>query len=79
MDGRYTYSIGTQGSAVWNAGSGSANPSIIYSTDERKSVVTLICSPTGTEEFEALGEDPMNVYTFRLTHKCACWDGCSSE
>lgn len=32
---------------------------------------------SGTEVFEVLGEDPANHYTFRLIHKCACWNGCS--
>jgi hypothetical protein len=75
----YQYNLGTQGTASWNPGSESDVPSVTYIHDVRTVIVKLQCSTSGAEEFEVLGEDPTNYYTFRLTHKCACWNGCSSE
>ncbi len=80
MDGQFTYAIGTQESASWNPGTGTNDsPSVSYSNGEKRVIVSLECSVTGVEKFEALGESPTNTYTFRLTHRCACWDGCSSQ
>ena len=80
MDGQYHYNLGNQGTASWNPGSEiGSSPSVTYTHGERTVIVKLQCSTTGTEEFEVLGEDPKNYYTFRLTHKCACWNGCSGE
>ena len=79
MDGLNLYNLGNQETATWNAGGGSDPPSVTYAHAGRVVTVKLQCSTSGTEEFEVLGEDPKNFYTFRLTHKCACWDGCSSE
>ncbi len=80
MNEEYSYTLGTQASALWNPGAETGGiPSVAYIYGEKTVVVLLQCSTTGTEEFEILGEDPINVYIFRLTHKCACWDGCSSE
>jgi len=74
------YALGTQESASWNPGAETGGiPTVIYSAGDRRTLVLLRCSTTGTEEFEVLGEDPVNTYIFRLTHKCACWDGCSSS
>ncbi|UJR12774.1 hypothetical protein I4U23_016948 [Adineta vaga] len=78
-DGNYQYDLGNQGTALWNPSSevGIA-ATITYTHNERTVFVKLQCSTTGKEEFEVLGEDPKNYYTFRLTHKCACWNSCSS-
>jgi hypothetical protein len=79
-DGTPVYTIGTQESASWNPGTESGDiPTVIYTYGEKRTIVILRCSTTGMEKFEALGEDPPNTYIFRLTHKCACWNGCSSE
>ncbi len=79
LDGIHTTNLGFQQSALWDAGGKIGDvPSVTYSEDARTVVVILQCSTTGAEEFEVLGEDPINVYIFRLEHKCACWDGCSS-
>jgi hypothetical protein len=80
VDGGDAYALGTQQSALWNPGAETGGvPSIVYIYGEKTVFVMLQCSTNGTEEFEVLGEDPMNVYVFRLTSKCACWNGCSSE
>ena len=80
MDGAYYFTIGVQESATWHPGSETDNiPSVTYTHGEKKSVVKLECSTTGEEEFEVLGENPVNHFTFRIKHKCACWNGCSSE
>ena len=79
MDGTLIFTIGKQESASWNPGTSSTSPSVTYTYQEKRVIITLQCSTTGAEEFEVFGEDPTNVYRFRLTHKCACWDGCSSE
>ena len=79
MDGLSHYNLGTQETATWNAGSETNSPFVSYAHVGRIVTVKLQCSTTGAEEFEVLGEDPTSFYTFRLTHKCACWNGCSSE
>jgi hypothetical protein len=81
MDGTLGFKLATQDSAVWSATGGLGNiPSVSYSYLEKKVNVQLQCSAsTTTPEFEALGEDPINTYKFRLTHKCCCWDGCSGK
>ena len=53
-------------------------PSINYAYIDKKVTVLLQCSLEGNNEFQALGEDSINNYKFQLTHKCACWNGCSS-
>jgi len=79
LDGAFQFVLGTQESAVWNAGAGlGILPQVSYSIGNKKVVVLLQCPIAGEERFEALGEDPINNYKFRLTHKCACWNGCSS-
>jgi hypothetical protein len=76
----YMYAIGTQESALWYPGGETGDsPSVTYSLGERTVVVKLQCSTSGTEEFEVFGEGPKDIYLFRLTHKCACWDGCEGE
>lgn len=64
---------------MWNPGSGfGQQPTITYTLNEKQTIVTLVCGGD-QPEFEALGENPMNTYKFRLTHKCACWDGCRGK
>jgi len=53
--------------------------SIHYNYDSRKVIVELICSTNGSENFVVEGEHPALTYTFRLTHKCACWNACTSN
>ncbi len=80
LDGIFQFALGTQESAVWSAGAGLGNiPQVSYSSGEKQVIVLLQCPVAGEEQFEALGENPINTYKFRLTHKCACWNGCSSE
>ncbi|CAF1007924.1 unnamed protein product [Adineta ricciae] len=79
-DGKYSFSIGLQNSASWNPGTGLGSlPSVTYSDGAKQASVTLQCSTDGSESLEALGESPTNFYKFRLTHKCACWDGCKNS
>ncbi len=69
-----------QDSAIWSEGVGlGVNPSISYSRGEKQAIVELVCATSGTNVFEALGESPLNTYTFRLTHKCACWNRCRGK
>ncbi len=80
FDGILQFALGTQESAVWSAGAGLGSPpQVSYSLGEKKVVVFLQCPDAGEEKFEALGEDMINNYKFRITHKCACWNGCGSE
>ncbi len=80
MDGLYTFPLGTQRSAVWSSGGGiGGNPSVTYSYGVKIVRVSLECLRTEGVEFEALGEEPANVYKFRLAHKCACWNGCNGK
>ena len=79
-DGKYTFTLGTQESASWNPGSGlDGVPSVNYTYADKKVTVLLQCSAEGNNEFQAFGEDLINHYKFQLTHKCACWNGCSSK
>jgi hypothetical protein len=73
------YVTGTQESAKWDIGNETdVSATITYSKTIRTTIVHLRCSTTGVEDFEVFdGPDP--VYIFRLTHKCACWNGCLSE
>ena len=80
MDGLDNFTLGTQDSAKWSAGAGPSNmPMISYSTDVKHVTVLLQCSTDGADQFEVLGEGPANNYTFRLTNKCACWNGCGRK
>ncbi|CAF2813703.1 unnamed protein product [Rotaria sp. Silwood2] len=79
MDGKFSFSLGTQDSVIWNPGTGlGSSPTISYSAGPKQVTVTLQCATDGTNELEALGEPTTNNYKFILTHKCACWDGCGS-
>ena len=79
-DEKTTFTLGTQDSASWNPGSDlDTLPSINYAYGDRKVTVLLQCSAEGNNEFQAFGEDPINNYKFQLTHKCACWNECSSK
>jgi len=72
-------SLGSQESAAWIPGPGSEGiPSVGYANGERTVVVLLQCSTSGEAKFEVLGDDRPNLLICRLTHKCACWNGCSS-
>ncbi|CAF1691191.1 unnamed protein product, partial [Adineta ricciae] len=80
INDQYQYVIGDQETATWNPGNGtSIDPSITYTHDDRTVVVQLRCSTSEKEEFQVFGEDPLKRYTCRLTHKCACWNGCASK
>jgi hypothetical protein len=79
-DEQNTFTLGTQESASWNAGSGvDESPSVNYVYGDKKVSVALQCSMEGQNEFQAFGEDPINTYRFSFTHRCACWNGCSSK
>jgi len=79
-DERFEMSLGGQETATWSLGLGSdENPIISYSTPRRTTHVILQCSTNGSVAFEFLSENPEYTYTLRLTHKCACWNGCSSK
>jgi hypothetical protein len=78
MDGQFTFVLGTQDSAKWDAQGVSDNHTISYSSGEKQVLVTLVCSK-GPTIVDALGEDPINNYKFRVTSKCACWNGCKGK
>ena len=80
LDYLYGFILGTQDSAKWNPGTELDElPSISYSHEERNDVVQLVCSNEGINRLEMLGESPKNTYKFRLTHRCACWNGCGGK
>ncbi len=80
VDGELAFIIGTQNSVQWSEGAGlGQNPSVSYSAGPKTSVVELICSTDETNTLEALGEGPPEIYKFRLTTKCACWNGCKGK
>ncbi len=80
MDEQFIFPIGAQNTAEWISEGGSdGTASISYIYGEKQTIVSLQCSTHGTNQFEALGENPINVYRFRLTHICACWNVCGSK
>lgn len=80
LDYLYGFILGMQDSAKWNSGTESDDvPSISYSHEERNDIVKLVCSTDRINRLEMLGESPKNTYTFRLTHQCACWNGCGGK
>ena len=81
IDGKYSFDIGVQDSATWSAGATGGFPSVTYTSANREktTIIQMQCAKDDTNDLEALGEGPTNTYKFRLTHKCACWDGCSSS
>jgi len=50
-----------------------------YVYGDKKVNILLQCSTEGNNELQAFGEDPVNTFKFRFTHKCACWNGCSRK
>lgn len=78
-DGKFQFALGTQDSAKWNPGDAGSNPTVSYTDGSKLVRVELICSEDVRGDLIALGENPMNTYKFRLTSKCACWNGCRGE
>ncbi len=79
-DGLFTFVLGRQESAQWDAGSVLGGlPSVSYSDGSKRVNVRLECAGNEPAEFEALGESPPENYKFRLKHKCACWNVCGGE
>jgi len=54
-------------------------PSITYTSLNRTTTVELVCSKKDVSLFEVLNDTALNDYKFRLTHKCACWNGCGGK
>ncbi|CAF1391224.1 unnamed protein product [Adineta steineri] len=76
-DRTLTFILAKQDSAEWDAGAGTgANPSIWYTLGTKRVSVELVCATDESNQLEVLGEGPINTYKFRLTNKCACWNGC---
>lgn len=72
--------MGTHDSVTWNDGSTfGIDPTISYFNNIKTVRVMLECAASGPQYFEALGETSLNLYTFRLRHRCACWDGCKGQ
>ena len=79
-DRAYVFTIGSQESISWkDEGVISETPAAVYEHGEKTTIVYLKCSASDTHHFEVIGEGPTNVFSFRLTHKCACWNGCTDK
>ncbi len=39
----------------------------------------MICTTDPSSSLEALGEFGVGTYQFKLSSKCACWNGCQGE
>lgn len=77
---KYSFTLGIQESASWKKeGVLSDTPAVVYEYAEKTAIVFLQCSTTGEEHLEVVGEVSINLYEFRLTHRCACWNGCSGK
>lgn len=79
-NGKSSLRLGTQESAKWNVEPNTDGAlSISYTSLNKTTIVELLCSNDGTSSFKALDDTSMNIYKFRLTHKCACWNGCEGK
>ena len=79
-DRKYFLPLGTQASAKWSVGSNpSVAPSITYTTTGKTATIDLICSSAQVSSFVALGEVSPNIFKFRLTHRCACFNECQGK
>lgn len=80
MDGQFRFALATQDSTTWKLDDApEPNPLITYSLGPKQVTVYLQCSDSTTPLFTAVGEVSTNAYVFRLSHKCACWNGCKSR
>ena len=80
MDGQFEFILGKQESMTWSEGSEPKdNPLVLYWFGDKHVLVWLVCPSSGLNIFEPLDENPPNTFNFRLTHKCACWNGCGSN
>lgn len=76
-NGRASLRLSTHENAKWNAKFDIDDvPSITYTSFNRTTIVELVCPDDDVSLFEVLNDTSINTYKFRLTHKCACWDGC---
>jgi hypothetical protein len=73
----YSYTLGTQNQSRWTVDSNN-RPILTYTYGPKSVSISMICSTTGQDEFEAIGEDIANHYSMRLRSRCACWNGCGS-
>jgi hypothetical protein len=39
----------------------------------------MICNTDPSGSLEAIGESDQGNYKFKLSSKCACWNGCQGE
>lgn len=79
MDGQLQFSIGKQDSAKWDAGDAGRNPTVTYTDGPKLTQVELVCTQDTPGDVIALGENPQEVYKFRMSSKCACPGGCTGE
>jgi len=74
-DGLYSFTLGTQSLAKWTLESDST-PVLTYTFGSTTVAISMICSLNLQDEFEVLGEYPLNYYSMRLRSRCACWNEC---
>ncbi|CAF3816470.1 unnamed protein product [Adineta steineri] len=81
-DEKVAYSLGPQSSVQWKTTSGQDIPTLVYISDEKRSLsVDLRCLNSGeSDKLEVHGHDLVTgLYTMTLSSKCACWDGCKDS
>lgn len=78
-DGQFRFALAKQDSATWSIDAAGSNPVLSYSLNEKKVTVEIQCSDSTNPLFTAVGEIQTNTYSFRLSHKCGCWDGCKGR
>ena len=83
-NGPDTHIIAKQDGATWDLHpSTTTNPVLKYrysgDTGDKNVEVEMICDKTGADRVEAVGEQGIGFYQFKLTSKCACWNECKGE
>ncbi|CAF0830811.1 unnamed protein product [Rotaria sordida] len=69
-----SFILGYNSQVTWSI-SADGKVTLIYSTDDRQTIVNLVCS----QELDQLiinGEYEHNHYNLTLSSKCACWNQC---
>ncbi len=76
--------LAVQNNVQWDTKPGTTdNPTLSYTyqsdTGQKNVQIEMICTPDSPDSLEVLGEVGVGNYQFKLTSKCACWNGCPGK
>lgn len=74
-NGLYSFSLAIQNQSRWTIDSNNI-PVLTYTYNRQTVAISMICTYNSINQFEVLGENPLNYYSMRLRSRCACWNGC---